>query len=324
MVLEENSNAAERGNVMVSRFPLKVIKKTLVDDSLQIFQAIKTALSPSFMLMVVEQSGKVVEVNEKFIQLFKYDLLELQSHKFWILNSGYHSDEFWKGLLATLQQNEQWTGELCLRTKNGELVWLNVTILPFVQSNEAAAKYLIVLQDVSNRKAMEKWRHLACHHELTNLPNRRMFRLSYPSFLERAERFGSNVAVFFIDLNNFKLINDSFGHSVGDALLQEVADRFQANPLMKNRIFHFGGDEFVLLFEFSDSLSEFHEAIQTIFDRPIQLGGHSIPVSISIGGSIYPDDSTEMDILLKLADSAMFSAKEDGETCIRMYAQSVE
>ncbi|MEK3936263.1 GGDEF domain-containing protein [Sporosarcina sp. FSL W7-1349] len=201
---------------------------------------------------------------------------------------------------------------------------MNATIIPFEQSTGPLVNYLIVLQNVSDRKAMEKWRHLACHHDLTNLPNRRMFHLSCASYLERARRQRSKLAFFYVDVNHFKKINDSYGHSVGDLLLQEVAHRFQHHPSTMNRVFHFGGDEFVILIEFDDDLLDFSEAIQTIFARPFRVGEHCLDMSVSLGGSIFPDHSADIAELLKFADSAMFAAKREGGTCIRMYSKPMK
>lgn len=274
-------------------------------------QTLKNMLTASFMIAVVNAEEEVIEVNEEFTKTLKYTSSELYMKDYWILNSGYHSEKFKKEVMRNLQKGEQWVGEICHRAKNGELVWLKSTKIPFLNDIKQLEGYLAVSVDITERKLMEKWKNLACRHELTNLPNRRMLDLSIESYVSRSQQNGTKLAVLFLDIDKFKTINDRYGHIAGDYFLKEVGNRLAWMPVLKECVYHISGDEFIIIIEDVVDLEVQMQKISELFNVPFMLDNNQFQASASIGGSIYPDHSLDIKNIIKYANDAMFSAKRD-------------
>ena len=181
-------------------------------------------------------------------------------------------------------------------------------------------------------RADERIEYLASHDSLTNLPNREMFNGLLRSSIETAERYQRRFALLFIDLDKFKLINDSLGHAAGDMLLVEIAGRLRGALRSSDVLARLGGDEFVVILEES---AERHEAeriageLLSVLGQPLQLSGHECHTTASIGIAMYPSDGSDIQTLTKNADMAMYLAKEDGKNGFRFFtneikAQSIE
>lgn len=170
-------------------------------------------------------------------------------------------------------------------------------------------------------KAMSKWKYLALHHELTQLPNRRMLQMSMKSYMEKAVRKRERLAVVFVDIDRFKEINDVFGHMVGDAFLVEVANRLAELSIQQPAIhpFHLSGDEFVLLIEDSYFIMENIQLVQNVFSRPFYLKETEVRIGATMGISLYPDHSRDENQLLEFADLALYKAKASVENRCYLY-----
>ncbi|MBU1664295.1 MAG: EAL domain-containing protein, partial [Gammaproteobacteria bacterium] len=183
--------------------------------------------------------------------------------------------------------------------------------------------YVALFTDISERKRNEEHiRHLAEHDSLTGLPNRALLQDRLLQAMARAERAGSRLALLYIDLDRFKLINDTLGHPVGDALLQEVAHRLQATVRVSDTVSRQGGDEFLVLLDEIESADDAARVAQKMLDllaQPCWVAGHELTVTPSIGISLYPDDSTDMITLIKSADIAMYQVKEGGRNAYQFY-----
>lgn len=165
----------------------------------------------------------------------------------------------------------------------------------------------------------EELRHMAQHDALTQLPNRALFSDRLKHELNRAKRQGGRFAIIFLDLDHFKPVNDKYGHAVGDQLLRQVADRLKAAVREADTVARIGGDEFVLLMpELSEEESVLGLAtkVQEALRAPFYVEGHDLPISCSIGVSVYPQDGDEADALTKSADESMYLAKQSGRNCI--------
>ena len=164
-------------------------------------------------------------------------------------------------------------------------------------------------------EAMERIiRHQAYHDSLTCLPNRLMFREQLTKAIEDARKASDRIAVVFLDLDDFKKVNDSFGHLAGDELLQAIAARLQALLQPTDFLARIGGDEFILFFPGVDSethILSITEKINQVVLEPINIAGHLVRISVSVGVAFFPDDGLDVDTLLKKSDSAMYSAKEN-------------
>jgi diguanylate cyclase (GGDEF)-like protein len=176
-------------------------------------------------------------------------------------------------------------------------------------------------------KADERIEYLASHDSLTNLPNREMFNELLGYAIEAAGRYQRRFAVLFIDLDRFKVINDSLGHDAGDLLLAEIADRLRQTLRSSDVVARLGGDEFVVLLEeTSESRDIEHIAhnLLAVLSQPMQLSGHECHTTASIGIAMYPSDGSDVQTLTKNADMAMYLAKEDGKNGFRFFTKEIK
>ncbi|MBF0506458.1 MAG: GGDEF domain-containing protein [Nitrospirae bacterium] len=176
-------------------------------------------------------------------------------------------------------------------------------------------------------KEMEQeMRHQAHHDALTGLPNRRLFADLIRIKCAEALRHRTKIALLFMDLDRFKDVNDTLGHEVGDLLLKEVAARLKANLRKSDIIFRTGGDEFnIIISDISkvENISDVAQNIVGIFQRPFSIAGHELHITTSIGISIYPDDSDDIEMLLRYADIAMYYAKECATNMFQFYDHQI-
>ena len=218
-----------------------------------------------------------------------------------------------------------WAGETSRRRKDGAsfACWLNISCVK--EPTGRIANYVRVFSDISSLKdSQRQLEQLANYDSLTQLPNRNLFHDRLREALERAKRHRQHVAVLFIDLDNFKDVNDSLGHDVGDAVLKQVAGRIKGCLRASDAVCRLGGDEFTVMMEeanIPEDAAQVSERIVHAFAEPFLIAGHKIVTSVSIGISIYPLHGNDIDALLKNADLAMYQAKEVGKNGFRFFAE---
>ncbi|PKI15788.1 GGDEF-domain containing protein [Colwellia sp. 12G3] len=230
---------------------------------------------------------------------------------------------FYHKLMLSLKEGEHWRGEELIVTANKDEyhVIINVTVGRNSVSN--ALHYLFVLTDISAQKSAEnELRLLANYDHLTGLPNRTLLLERIKHAIDLSNRQTKSIALFFIDLDRFKQVNDSLGHDNGDLLLQDVAKRLEAVLLMDDTVSRIGGDEFVVLLESFSSdnqLSRIAEKVIETIGKPVNLEGNLVSVGASIGIALYPNDGNNSDELLRHADVAMYHAKQAGKNNFKFY-----
>lgn len=214
--------------------------------------------------------------------------------------------------------------ELQIIRKDGSVFPAMVVGSPSVFGGRVAS--VGTLTDISMQKAAElRIRELADYDVLTGLPNRRLLRERFEQLLAAAERENTEIAVIFLDLDHFKRVNDSLGHSVGDELLCEVARRLDSVVRRIDTLARLGGDEFIFAmpgFHTAAAAEVAHRLIE-VFGRPFEIAGHELTVTPSLGISIYPHDGLDLEVLLKNADTAMYRAKEIGRNTFQFYASEM-
>jgi diguanylate cyclase (GGDEF)-like protein/PAS domain S-box-containing protein len=232
--------------------------------------------------------------------------------------------ELLSGLAAGSAHESQ--AELRFRHHSGVWIWLEV----FAQNmlHEASVGAIVLnYRDVTQRKATEKQLEYQAYYDaLTGLPNRLLFRDRVVHAIAQAQRNRRGVAVMYLDLDHFKLVNDSLGHSLGDALLSEVAARLQSCVRASDTISRLGGDEFTILLidtSSSEAIAGVARKILQSFAHPFRVEGHELFVTASIGISIFPGDGEDVEMLLMCADSAMYRAKELGRNQAQMFTASM-
>src|SRR5207245_7916960 len=186
---------------------------------------------------------------------------------------------------------------------------------------------IVNYRDITQRKATEKQLEYQAYYDaLTGLPNRLLFRDRVVNAIAQAKRHRRGIAVMYLDLDHFKLVNDGLGHSVGDGLLSEVAARLQGSIRASDTISRLGGDEFTILLNDTNSTDAVFAVARKVLQslaRPFRVGGHELFVTASIGISVYPSDGEDVETLLKCADSAMYRAKELGRNQAQLFLASM-
>lgn len=273
-------------------------------------QAFKHALDQSAMLAVIDCNGKWNYVNELFCQGTGYSFEELRNCDPVFLCSSCYPDNLIDDVRLAVRDHRSWTGDICGQTKDGMPLAVKATITPVIDKGGMIQCYLIVMIDISERIKCNQWKHLAFHDDLTNLPNRRMLNAYLDLFIRGANKKQDELAVLFMDINNFKKINDCLGHSIGDQFLKEVGKRLLRLFPIKNRVFRQSGDEFIIILHDVDRVERQAQAIISLFEPPFKIESHTFCAAASIGISTYPTQSTERDLLIKYADIAMLNAKK--------------
>lgn len=278
-------------------------------------------------IIITDKDQTVLAVNQAFTKITGYASYEILGKKPSMLRCKVISKEFNAEQLAALETQGQWRGEVRNRRKDGESypVLENVSVVKDNQDN--VVNYITVFSDISViKKSEERLNYLAHHDALTNLPNRLLFGANLDRAIEHAKRYKQKVALLFLDLDRFKIINDTLGHSYGDVLLQTTGSRIVECVRREDTVARLGGDEFTIVMSAIANAEDAAKLAKKVIDKifePISVEGQEIVTSASIGISIYPDDALDAETLIKAADTAMYHAKELGKNNFQFYTQAL-
>jgi diguanylate cyclase (GGDEF)-like protein/PAS domain S-box-containing protein len=275
-------------------------------------------------IIVTDARGAISMVNPAFSRLTGYSEEEAIGANPKILQSGRHDAEFYIRMWASLLEHGYWQGEVWNRRKNGEIYpeWLSLSAIH--DSEGRITNFVAMFSDISKLKeAEEDLERLAFYDALTGLPNRLLFRERLERSLKAARRADARrTAVLYLDLDKFKAVNDTYGHTTGDALLQEVARRLSEAVREVDTVARLGGDEFaIVLHEVTDAVApqRIADKIIAAINEPLFIEGHQCHVGTSIGIAIAPDHTEEAGALVELADAAMYAAKKGGRNCYAVH-----
>ncbi len=287
-----------------------------------------TAFDSQESLMITDTDSVILRVNKAFTEDTGYTTEEVVGKTPRLLKSGRHDEDFYRKMWESINSQGTWQGEIWDRRKDGEIYpkWLTISA---VRGNDGiVTNYVGAHVDITERKAAEeKIRQLAFHDPLTHLPNRQLLLDRLHQALASSARSGRKGALLFIDLDNFKNLNDSLGHVMGDLLLQQVADRLDSCIREGDTVARLGGDEFVVMLEdlgeqMIDAAAQTEavgEKILAAVSRPYQLAAHEFRITTSIGATVFSQDHQETEELLKQADIAMYQAKKAGRNTLRFF-----
>ncbi len=301
--------------------------RTLGKQDRDIRQAAMVFESTGEGVIITDARARIVTVNQAFSDLSGYGRDELADRNVRILRSKRHSKEFYDEMFETLSETGRWEGETYTRNKSGNshLEWLTVNVVKDNQNR--VSQYVAVFSDVAIvKRSLQKLDHLAHHDTLTGLPNRLLLRDRLEHAIHRAHRENRGLAVLFLDLDRFKNINDTLGHTIGDQLLRIFATRLSNRIREGDTVARLGGDEFMILLEEYRAPEDAHAVAQDVLDsleQSFRIQGHELFVSASIGISVYPDDGVTADDLVRNSDAAMYRAKEKGKNNYQFYTSDL-
>ena len=278
-------------------------------------------------IMITDASNRILLVNKAFSSVTGFAPEEAIGRNPNLLSSGRQGQNFYKTMWESLQSSGEWHGEIENRRKDGTLYpeWLTISVVR--QPDGSISNYVAVFSDLTNRKEIEKRvLFLSQFDTLTALPNRAHFHNELEQCLRAEKGRHSRLAVITLDLDRFKLINDSLGHAAGDRILVEAGSRLKSSITSGDKLCRLGGDEFAIILSHIESNSDaaaIAVICQSRLRKAIHIDGHEIHLSASIGISFFPDDADSVEGLIGCADSAMYAAIEQGGNTFRFFQQEM-
>lgn len=267
-------------------------------------------------IVITDENNEILTVNEAFTRITGYSAEEVVGKNPKILNSGRHEKQFFLNMWEALRERGWWQGEILNKNKAGEIYPEWLTINTVKNSEDAITNYVAIFSDISNNKETQRqMEHMATHDELTSLPNRFCFVDELKHDIAKAIKKNEKLSVLFIDLDEFKNINDTLGHNIGDELLVQVSNRLKECTKSSDFIARLGGDEFTAILHTGDfqEIVDYAEKLLDYITASYIIDDKKLYISCSIGISIFPDNGLDSSSLLRSADTAMYKAKEGGK-----------
>lgn len=292
---------------------------------------IKSELASSFFentneaIVLADKDGLIKSVNRGFSEITGYSEDEAIGKNPNILKSGIHDIEFYKSMWESLEKNGYWKGEIWDKRKNGEIYPQILSISKNKTPKFNEDYYMSVFTDISDLKKGEKKVYYSANHDpLTNLPNRTYFNKELEAILKEADAENYQVALYFIDIDKFKEVNDTYGHNVGDKMLINVSKRLLNNIRENDVIARIGGDEFVLIaknIKNEDNVIQLAANLKKKIKEPMEVENQIFHVGLSIGVAIYPQHGSSSEELVKNADIAMYEVKKSTRGDFKIYSK---
>ncbi|MCF6331110.1 MAG: EAL domain-containing protein [Sulfurimonas sp.] len=278
-------------------------------------------------VLITDPKKRIIMINNAFSKISGYTFEEIKGKTPSIFSSGWNDSSLYKEIWNDIDKKNKWDGEIINRKKDGTIYTANLIIIALYDDNKILTNYISITNDISDMKKQEKLIHnLAYYDFLTALPNRILFEEHVLSKIPKMERYNKKMALFFIDMDNFKNINDTLGHFAGDKFLVEVVKSIKGLIRKQDTFARFGGDEFAILIEDIDivvNIIPLANKIINKFSMPVDVDGAKLYSGISMGISIFPDDAKTYEGLIKAADTAMYQVKNSGKQNYKFYSKSM-
>jgi diguanylate cyclase (GGDEF)-like protein/PAS domain S-box-containing protein len=284
-------------------------------------------------MVITDAINIILRINRAFTEITGYTIDDVVGRKLSMFDSGRHGEDFYAAMWSAIDRAGAWHGEIWSRRKNGEQYPELLTVTAVKDSAAKVTHYVCALTDITLRKASEEEiKYLALYDFLTGLPNRRCLMARLEHALKLSARNGQRGALLFIDLDNFKDLNDTLGHNMGDLLLQQATKRFVACVRASDTVARLGGDEFVILLEglcedAEQAVAQVRavgENILVALNQPYMLGAHHHHCTSSIGITLFAGENQDVDGLLKQTDLAMYQAKAAGRNTLRFFSPGMQ
>ena len=312
---------------LISYLAIKLDITEYIEQNMKLAQAASVFENTEEAIIIADADAKVTSVNAAFTDIYGYTLEDIEGKSLEILHSQMQNITFYQNMWDQLNQKGLWRGKLINKTKYGEYIPVWSTIKKISDKFGETVNYTAIQTDLRELESSQaKADYLAYHDPLTGLYNRINFEeyLSHALFV--AKRNANILAVLFIDLDRFKIINDTLGHDIGDEVLITVATRLKSALRESDFISRWGGDEFVVILENLSATSEAAIIATSIIDilrEPMNIKSHHLITTASIGIALYPENGEDVNTLIKHADSAMYLAKDMGKNNFRYYTKEL-
>jgi len=270
-------------------------------------------------IIITDHFNRIIDVNPAFSRITGYSRQEVLGLNPSILSSGRHSGEYYQSMWTSIEKTDHWRGEVWNRRKNGE-EYVELLSISRVHLEEPGRFYHVAaFSDITALKNHAKELDRAANYDdLTGLPNRQLLEERLRSARAHADRQKRVLSICYLDLDGFKALNDQLGHDIGDQALRATAERLARTLRSGDTIARIGGDEFVLLLQ-SDNPEPVYSRILASVSEPLQIGGQTVNLTASLGITLYPDDDTDAEGLIRHADQAMYAAKEKGRNQFHIF-----
>lgn len=279
-------------------------------------------------VMITDAHNVILQVNEAFTKITGYSSWEVLGKTPSLLSSGLQNRAFYEGMWCSLREHRRWRGEIWNRRKDGEVYAEMLSISAVTDTSGSTTHYVAVFSDISRVKAHQDELYRIAHYDvLTGVPNRRLFMERLHQAVALSRRRERALALCYVDLDGFKPVNDRWGHAAGDQLLIEMTRRLNEVLREVDTLARLGGDEFVILLGELHRSDEVHGVLIRILEcirKPFLIQGEEVSVTASLGVTLFPDDPSEPDGLLRHADQAMYQAKMQGKNGYVVYSQEAE
>lgn len=276
-------------------------------------------------VFIIDCNGRITWVNKAFTRLSGYPAEEVYGQTPSLFKSDKHDTSFYQSIWQTILSGEVWRGEIVNRRKDGGLYTVEQTITPLRDMQGKVVHFVVIHQDVTDKKQSEAHVHYLAYYDiLTNLPNRSLFYDRLQHELSHAHRNERMLAVMFLDLDRFKVINDTLGRAYGDQALKAVAERLKGCVRESDTVSRWSGDEFIFIITNITQPQDVAFIAHKIFNEmssPFQLEERKVYITPTIGIAVYPFDASDAETLIKKADTAMYLGKEQGRNTFRFYTQ---
>ncbi|MDP5145263.1 EAL domain-containing protein [Shewanella sp. ULN5] len=301
---------------------IDITSRIFMEEQLRLAAAVFEKSSQG--IIICDVKNRIVSVNKGFTKLMGYEPGDLLSKNPNIFSSGQHQESFYSLMWDKIKKEGAWQGEVWNKHRNGKVLpeWLTINVIK--DDSDNITHYIGMYYDISERKENEqRIEYLAYHDSLTGLPNRTLFKDRLEQATFSALRHERSFALLYLDLDHFKVINDTLGHDVGDDFLKIVAYRLKSGVRENDTVARVGGDEFILIIEDVSGIDAIVNVIQKLMGlltESYQIKNDIVYSSPSIGVAVYPNDSETAAELIKQADIAMYQAKAKGRNTFVFYA----
>jgi diguanylate cyclase (GGDEF)-like protein/PAS domain S-box-containing protein len=285
----------------------------------------KDAIDEHSIVSMTDLDGTITFANDKFCDISGYSRQELIGQNHRLLNSGNQDQNYWKNMFLTVSSGKTWHDEVRNIAKDGSFYWVKTTIMPALDDTGAIKNYISIRTDITENKQLnEKISYQASHDILTGLVNRREFERRLEQLISRSED-GVPHSVLYLDLDEFKVVNDTCGHHAGDELLRQIPDLIQQHTRKADLVARLGGDEFGIILNACDEMNAEKVSnliLQRISDFQFCWKSQCYKIGVSIGIVVLGDEPTNLAETLKSADSACYAAKDRGRNTVVIYSPS--